>query len=325
MFKFMKSPFKKIAITTGDISGIGLEIAAKALSKMPASIKKNRAVFILFRHESQSHLQPQYFRMLDKKWHRVVVTSLADALTFLGEHRPLSDNTLIDLSLSAHEAEWILKAAESCGRGELTSLVTGPVSKKVTARLPSKPVGHTGIFRNLYPSAKLHMGFVGKSFNVLLATDHVALSAVEPLLRGGEFDSALIAAKKLKTMLKDRRKIAVLGLNPHAGEKGLIGGSEKRLFKNLPSSFVGPLAPDAAFLKKNWNTYSVFLCLYHDQGLIPFKLVHGQDSGVHVTLGLPFVRTSVDHGTAEDIFNKNIANPTSMLEAIQLNLQLTGV
>ena len=116
-----------------------------------------------------------------------------------------------------------------------------------------------------------------------------------------------------------------MGLNPHAGEKGIIGNCEADLFRKLPSAFSGPLVPDAAFLKKNWKTYSLYLCLYHDQGLIPFKLVHGQDSGVHITLGLPFLRTSVDHGTAEDIFNKNVANHASMLEAIQLNLQLAGV
>ena len=321
----MKSLFKKVAITVGDIRGVGLEVAAKALLKIPPSIRKNRAVFILFRHESQSRLQPQYFRLLDKKWNRVVVTSLADALSFLNEHRPLSDNTLIDLALTSHEGEWVLVAAEACARGDLTSLVTGPISKEITRRLPAKPVGHTGIFRNLFPDSKLHMGFVGKSFNILLATDHVALSAVEPQLLAGAFESALESAKLFKKLLKDRRKIAVLGLNPHAGEKGIIGNCEADLFRKLPSAFSGPLVPDAAFLKKNWKTYSLYLCLYHDQGLIPFKLVHGQDSGVHITLGLPFLRTSVDHGTAEDIFNKNVANHASMLEAIQLNLQLAGV
>ena len=87
----------------------------------------------------------------------------------------------------------------------------------------------------------------------------------------------------------------------------------------------GPISPDAAFLEKNLQRYSVFLCLYHDQGLIPFKSHHGQQSGVHITMGLPFVRTSVDHGTAADIFNKNRANPNSMCEAILLNLKLIGV
>ena len=118
------------------------------------------------------------------------------------------------------------------------------------------------------------------------------------------------------------KKIAVLGLNPHAGEGGLIGNLEKTLFARLPKGVVGPLVPDAAFLKKNWPLYSIFVCLYHDQGLIPFKMQHGQDSGAHLTLGLAFVRTSVDHGTAVDIFNKNVANPNSMLEAIKLNIQL---
>ncbi len=167
------------------------------------------------------------------------------------------------------------------------------------------------------------MGFVGKEFNVLLATDHISLSSVESQLLNGEFKKALRSADLFRKMLKDKRKIGVLGLNPHAGEKGIIGNCESRLFKKLPPQFEGPLVPDAAFLKKNWKRYSVFQCLYHDQGLIPFKMQHGQDSGVHVTIGLPFIRTSVDHGTAEDIFNKNIANCSSMLEAIELNLRIS--
>ena len=84
------------------------------------------------------------------------------------------------------------------------------------------------------------------------------------------------------------------------------------------------MSPDAAFFKSNWKKYSSYLALYHDQGLIPFKMVHGQDSGVHITLGLPFIRTSVDHGTAKDIFNKNVANSHSMRDAILLNLKLLG-
>ena len=323
----MKSRFRKIALTVGDVNGVGLEVVAKALSQIAPSKKKNRAVFFLFRHHSQAKLQPKYFRLIDKTWNRIELSSLTEALEFFNSDLALQDapdNILIDLSLKPNPAEWVREAALACKEGSLTSLVTGPLSKKITQTLPSKPVGHTGIFRDLFPDLPLHMGFIGKDFNVLLATDHLALSDVESALFDDQFLTALNSGRKLKALLGDKRKIAVLGLNPHAGEKGIIGSAEARLFFRIPRDFDGPLVPDAAFLQKNWKKYSLFICLYHDQGLIPFKMHHGQDSGVHITVGLPFIRTSVDHGTAVDIFNKNVANPASMLEAIHLNLRIAG-
>jgi 4-hydroxythreonine-4-phosphate dehydrogenase len=168
------------------------------------------------------------------------------------------------------------------------------------------------------------MAFIGNHFNVLLATDHVALSKVEKSLIRSDLKSALSASLALKDLLKSKKPIGLLGLNPHAGERGIIGHFELKYLKNLSNkNFNGPLVPDAAFLKKNWSKYCVYLCLYHDQGLIPFKMQHGQDSGVHITMGLPFVRTSVDHGTAIDIYNQDLANPQSMRDAILLNLKLT--
>jgi 4-hydroxythreonine-4-phosphate dehydrogenase len=116
--------------------------------------------------------------------------------------------------------------------------------------------------------------------------------------------------------------LAIVGVNPHAGEQGLLGDEEALLRQLLGADVRGPLVPDAAFLPANWGLYSVYVCPYHDQGLIPFKLVHGFDSGVHMTLGLPFIRTSVDHGTAKDIFGKNKARAGSMKDAITTAIRL---
>ncbi len=88
-------------------------------------------------------------------------------------------------------------------------------------------------------------------------------------------------------------------------------------------NIVGPLVPDAAFFKENWDKFSVYVANYHEQGLIPFKMIHGQESGLHITMGLPFVRTSVDHGTAKNIFGRNKANPASMRLAIEWAIQLS--
>ena len=166
------------------------------------------------------------------------------------------------------------------------------------------------------------MAFIGKDFNVLLATDHISFSKIEFTLTKKQINSAVKSAKSLKFLLNSKKDIAVLGLNPHAGESRLMGTFESKMLAQMPRGFFGPLVPDAAFLQKNWSRFSLFVCMYHDQGLIPFKMHHGQDSGVHITMGLPFIRTSVDHGTAFDIYNKNIANPNSMLDAIHLNLKL---
>lgn len=318
-------PYKKIAITTGDKNGIGFEVTAKALDQIPASAKKNKALFFLFRHKLHERKQPQYFKLIDKRWLRLTFSSLEEALGFLNStKKSLPDNVLIDLSMTSSEADWVVCASLACKEKKLSALITGPLSKKITVALPQKSLGHTGIFRHLFPNKKLFMSFVGKDFNVILATDHIPLAETEKMLMRDGLAPVFAAAENLKTLIKSKKKIAVLGLNPHAGENGLIGSAEKRLFSRMPRGVIGPLVPDAAFLKKNWKTYSVFVCLYHDQGLIPFKMHHGQDSGVHLTLGLPFIRTSVDHGTAYDLFNKNVANSKSMLEAIKLGIQLTG-
>jgi 4-hydroxy-L-threonine phosphate dehydrogenase PdxA len=320
------TPFKKIALTSGDANGIGFEVSAKALAKIPASIKKNKCVFFLFRHKKQEKIQDHYFKLIDERWLRLTFTNLADALSFLNSTKKnLPDNALIDLSLLSDEAAWVVEAALACKHKLLDSLVTGPLSKKKTASLAKKPLGHTGIFREIFPDRKFFMSFVGKDFNVILNTDHMPLSQVEAYIKKNGLEDVVEAALNFRKLIKSKKPVAVLGFNPHAGENGLIGQTEKKLFLRLPKGVLGPIVPDAAFLKKNWSLYSVFVCLYHDQGLIPFKMHHGQDSGVHLTLGLPFIRTSVDHGTANDLFNKNVANSSSMLDAIKLALKLTGV
>lgn len=326
ILKFTMKLFRKIALTTGDKNGIGFEVATKALLQIPPSIKKNKAVFFLFRHKSQEKTQPRYFKMLDALWLRLTFYSLSDALRFLDSaNNKIPDNALIDLCLNSGEADWVVESTLACKHKLMDAMVTGPLSKKITSMLPNKSLGHTGIFRKIFPRRKMFMSFVGRDFNIILNTDHVPLADVEKHLKKTGLKDVLLAAKEFKKLFKSDKKIAVLGFNPHSGEGGLIGSTEKKLFSRLPVGYEGPLVPDAAFLRKNWSKYSVFVCLYHDQGLIPFKMHHGQDSGVHLTLGLPFVRTSVDHGTANDIFNKNIANSSSMLDAIALALKLTGV
>ncbi len=314
--------YKKVALTTGDPLGIGFEVACKALSKLGP---QKKVVFFLYRDRNQEKRQPRYFKLLDQKFMRVTFSDQRSALQFVNlliKKNKVPKNLLVDLSLFESAAEWVLSAAKACIKKDFDSLATGPLSKVLVKRSGLPFMGHTGAFRMLLPKAKLHMAFVGKKFNVLLASDHIPLSDVPNFLNKKTILNSIESAKKLKLLLRSRKKIALLGLNPHAGEKGMLGSFEKKFLKKIPVGIVGPLVPDTAFFPSNWSKFSVFICLYHDQGLIPFKMIHGQDSGVHITIGLPFVRTSVDHGTAFDIYNKNLANPASMLDAIRLNLIL---
>lgn len=321
-----------VAITTGDVHGVGFEVTAKALHALGP---QPHVSFFVFRHQDQERKQKKFFTLIDQKFVRLTFSKIEDALGFyslLKAAKALDQNFIFDLALQTAPVDWVIAATKLCDKKILSSLVTGPLSKTGIKAAGYSFVGHTGVFRWFYPKKSFFMGFVGQSFNVLLATDHIPLRLVENTLQKKRYlQSVLTASQDFSTLFKATKKIALLGLNPHAGEKGILGSFEKNYLtaavkKNLRlysgRLFDGPLSPDAAFLKQNWKKYQFFLCLYHDQGLIPFKMQHGQDSGVHITVGLPFLRTSVDHGTAFDLYNKNKANPSSMLEAIQINLKI---
>lgn len=303
----------KVVVTTGDIDGIGLEVAAKALHALGP--QKNVQI-ILFRSENAD---PRYLKLLDEKWSRITVDSFEEALKINGPY-------LVDIESDLAPARWVEITALACLKNKVHAIATAPLSKTSIKAAGYKDLGHTDILKRVSKAKHVNMGFVGDKFNVVLGTGHSSIKDVPSKVTFKNISSALKNANELRKKLdkkQAKKPIAVLGLNPHAGEEGLIGKEELALFPKLKVfakthkiPFEGPLVPDAAFFKSNWEKYSLYLTLYHDQGLIPFKLVHGQDSGVHITLGIPFVRTSVDHGTAKDIFGKNIANPSSMKDSI---------
>jgi 4-hydroxythreonine-4-phosphate dehydrogenase len=309
----------KIAITTGDMNGIGFEVAAKALAKLGA--QKNVQFFLWRSEESEK----KYLKILDQKFERITVESLEEGLKIEGPY-------LVDICSDLSPAHWVEISAKACVKGKLHAIATGPLSKTSIQDSGFKDLGHTDILKRISKTKTVNMGFVGDKFNVVLTTGHIPISDVPKKLSFKTIAEALVNANTLRKSLPGLQKnkpIGVLGLNPHAGEKGLIGTEELSFFKNLQAfaqengiPIEGPLVPDAAFFPQNWKKYSVYLALYHDQGLIPFKMIHGQDSGVHISLGIPFVRTSVDHGTAFDIFGKNKANPASMKEAIEWAIKL---
>ncbi|MEI7972786.1 MAG: 4-hydroxythreonine-4-phosphate dehydrogenase PdxA, partial [Bdellovibrio sp.] len=211
---------------------------------------------------------------------------------------------------------------------------TAPLSDELIQRSGMRDRGHTEIFKRICRKQDLHMGFWGPSFSVVLATDHIPLEQVSRALKKGALKTALTACGEMMRILgaRHRSPFFVLGLNPHAGNKGIIGTDESSWIQKEITSFLGsesntwtevaPIVPaDSAFVRKQLKNKPLFLALYHDQGLIPFKMAHGFGAAVHLTLGLDFLRTSVDHGTAFDIFGKNKARPESMIAALEFHFR----
>lgn len=309
----------RIAITSGDADGIGFEVSAKALHQLGP---QRGIQFLLWRPEGAD---PRYLRLLDKKFERITVESFQEALK-------ISGSNLIDIASDTAPAKWVEETAKACLKGQIDALATAPLSKTSIKEAGLKDLGHTDILKRLSRVKHVHMGFVGDKFNVVLATAHLPVRDISKHISFSVLAEALLNANELRKKLppaQRRKPIGILGLNPHAGERGLIGQEEMLIFPELLSfakekriPVQGPLVPDAAFFPENWRNYSIYLCQYHDQGLIPFKMIHGQDSGVHMTLGIPFIRTSVDHGTAKDIYGLNKANPASMLDALRWAVKL---
>ena len=312
----------RIAITTGDVDGIGTEVTAKALARLKP---RRGVIFFVWR----SPLCPtSHLRLIDRQFKRVTVSSWPEALKVV----PDSKDTIVDINSNLPPPVWVETSAKASFFKHVDAMVTAPLSKTSITAAGFKDMGHTGILQRVSKAEELFMGFIGSKFNVLLATGHLPLSEVASQLTADRLGRAIAASEQLRKMLDKKtstRPLGLLGLNPHAGEGGLIGGEEQKAHTKAIEKaraagveIEGPLVPDAAFFRNNWRRFSVYVASYHDQGLIPFKMIHGQESGIHVTLGLPFVRTSVDHGTAKDIFGKNKADATSMLLAIEWALKL---
>ncbi len=226
------------------------------------------------------------------------------------------------------------EAAGLANSGEIDAIVTGPIHKARMAKIGFEFRGQTEFFAARSGTTNYAMLLTGGAITVALVTTHVPLREVPASLNTSEI---VRVGKLLDNFLRRRGKgvprVAVAGLNPHAGESGKIGREEIEIIapavRELQSAignqqsaiFEGPVSPDTLFFHLANEKWDAALCMYHDQGLIPLKL-HAFHSGVNVTLGLPFPRTSPDHGTALDIAGKGIARPDSMIAAINLAAEL---
>jgi 4-hydroxythreonine-4-phosphate dehydrogenase len=316
----VKKPLK-IVITTGDLDGIGLEITAKALAKLGPKPGIN---FFLWRSAKASQ---KYLRRMDSYFKRKTVQTWPEALNVSLD----SPKVLVDINSNRSPASWVEESAKAGLYGHVDALATAPLSKVSIIQAGQKDLGHTEILRRVTKASPLFMSFVGDKFSVILATGHMSVDAVSRQLSSEQLESAIRHSFTLRKWLPTKnalKPVAVVGLNPHAGEEGLIGKEEQDVFipllerlKKEKLQVEGPLVPDVAFQEQNWKKYSIYVSPYHDQGLIPFKMIHGL-AGVHITMGLPFVRTSVDHGTAKDIFGKDRASPESMIQALKWAINL---
>ncbi len=307
----------RLALTIGDPTGIGPEITAKALQRL--DMFPDLALTVI---GSLAAL------------HKAAVQTGA----------PLPKTSNIDYrdidadKPGAVAYQSIAQAVAMIAAGEADALVTGPISKKNLTEASHDFPGHTEILEMLArrmfnaPDARAEMLFAYKKFRLLLLTRHIALKDVPAALaQSGAVSRPL---KALIRFLRDRAKIdepriAILGVNPHAGE---IGGEEERKFimpvihavNGIGASRLEGCFPADAFFRgfdPVTTPYDAGVAAYHDQGLIPFKLLAGYEA-VNITIGLPFIRTSVGHGTAEDIAGQGIARADSMLAAINTAIEL---
>lgn len=239
-------------------------------------------------------------------------------------HKALASGKLnrrYQYEILGHGLSAIETGARRCLAGELAGLVTAPITKKLVAPWP----GQTEFLAHASRTKKFAMLLASDQLRVALVTTHLPVREVAGSITGRKIVEVIALTAEFCRRIGIRRpRIAVAGLNPHAGEAGLFGDEERRIIApaiKRAGNATGPFSPDTVFYRALHGEFDAVVAMYHDQGLAPFKLV-AFDTGVNVTLGLPFVRTSPDHGTAPDIAGKDIARPDGMIAAINLAARL---
>lgn len=321
-----------VAITMGDPAGIGPEVVLKALTD-PRVWKACHPLVVgdlgVLERTREKKNHPELV-----PWERAKPLSARAGvpvypLTCLSalESRPGHP------SRACGEASYryICGAVELVLAGEADAIATAPISKKALQLAGHPYPGHTEILAELTRTRDCRMMFVGKQLKIVLVTVHLRVAQVAAeLTRRRVLTTLELAHQALREYFGlSHPKLAVAALNPHGGEDGIFGDEEKRIIfpaindaRARGIAAFGPLPPDSLFCQAVRGDYDAVISMYHDQGLIPLKLLEFFGA-VQLTLGLPFIRTSVDHGTAYDIAGQSKANPTSMREAILLAAKLT--
>jgi 4-hydroxythreonine-4-phosphate dehydrogenase len=319
----------RIGITLGDPGGIGPEIILKAFSGifvLPA------ADYVLFGSASALDEEAKTLSLclpLGSLKAKKVSTGGSFSLRDLGGFGEDIKKGMPSAENGGASFRFFEEAVAEARREALQGIVTAPISKHSWTLAGLSWRGHTDYLSRFYPQAI--MAFWSEKIKVALLSHHVSLrGALATVTRRNLFDFFLRLDKSLRRLRPDGFEFLVSGLNPHAGEEGLIGREE--IEEIIPAvedaarsglRISGPYPPDTVFRNALDRADRVVIALYHDQGLIPFKLEAFQ-KGVNLTMGLPFIRTSPDHGTAFDIAGKNAASPLSLIEAIKLAAELVA-
>jgi 4-hydroxythreonine-4-phosphate dehydrogenase len=321
-----------LAITVGDCNGIGPEIALKAATS--SRVRRRCSLLMVgperaFREVRESLRLPLRFLIAGEQAEReeLLVSPPHVALFVSSEIGPEVYHPGVPIPEAGEAASLAIRAAVTLAmKGVVDGLVTAPTAKIVMQRAGVRFPGHTELLQHLTGAPDVAMMLVCRGLRVGLATIHEPLRAVPSLL------SAELVLRKARLVLEALRndwgivrpRMAVLGLNPHAGESGMLGNEEQAFLvpalKRLQAEgeiCEGPFPADAFFARYRPGAWDAVLAMYHDQGLIPLKMT-ARGRGVNVTAGLPIIRTSPDHGTAFDIAGKSAADPSSMEEAILL-------
>lgn len=322
----------RIGIALGDVTGIGPEVTLKALaSEAPRTDSRYLLVgdagwLGRLNRQLDLNLPLERFAGWDSPGRFLVSDPLPESLP-----ESLAPG---DARAARAAVTWLETAARMCLRDELDALVTAPVNKASIARAGIPFVGQTEFLSQLAGAQRTAMMLLGPDehgrwLRVALVTTHLPLRAVPDRITTGNVEQTIeLAAEACRQVGLPRARVAVCGLNPHAGEGGQMGHEEQtviapavRAVQARGVDAVGPLSGDAVFHHALHGEFDAVVAMYHDQGLAPLKAV-AFDSGINWTLGLPFIRTSPDHGTAYDIAGRGIANPSSMIAALRLAEEL---
>jgi 4-hydroxythreonine-4-phosphate dehydrogenase len=345
-----------VAITMGDPAGIGPEIVLKALGDPKVADACRPLVIgdpgVLERSRSKEKF-PRFVTAENEEmlWGLLQPSNppSGSSRTRSGHSRETENAQPILYSLSTLSVKdsrpgspsqaggdaayrFICAAANMALSGRVDAMATAPISKSILQLAGHNYPGHTELLAEIGGTPECRMMLIGKELRVVPVTGHIALNKVSSALtRQGIRTTIALTHRILHELFRIRRpRIAVAALNPHAGEEGIFGDDEKKTIapavRDLAGKGIevdGPFPADSLFHKAARGDYDAVVCMYHDQGLIPLKL-HHFFGGVALTLGPPFIRTSVDHGTAYDIAGKNKADPSSMVEAILLAARLAA-
>ena len=316
-----------VAVTTGDPSGIGLEVVVKAA--------RDRAVRRACRLVIVGD-EPSLERARAPRW------PLREPGPASGNDVPVLVESVTRLGLAASRPgrptrrggeasyRYILRAVELIQTGAADAMATAPISKKTLNDAGHAYPGHTELLADLTGTREVRMMLYGARLKVVLVTVHLPLTEVAAALTRKRVRATIeLTHRALREWFGVAEpRLAVAALNPHGGEDGMFGQEERRVIRPAVRdcarrgiAVAGPVPADSLFHRAAHGEYDAVVCMYHDQGLGPFKLLHFTD-GVNLTLGLPLVRTSVDHGTAYDIAGKGVADSRSMKQAILLAAEL---